>query len=634
MIKKIMGSFCRQKVRSSQVPNIGQRQSIFQESKFPPVVQNITATSATTDLSEYRKPQTGEMIANVMGNLSQSNSSPPPSNMNGKQLQVPRPEQREGHIAPVHQLKAPPRSGFPTAQVPPNKTGLPDRLKAGVENLSGYSLDNVRVHYNSSKPAQLQALAYTQGTDIHVAPGQEKHLPHEAWHVVQQMQGRVKPTMQMKGNLNVNDDAVLEKEADVMGGKIKELSSYSGYTVPDSLVKNNFGVVGQQTILNIKNSSEIQRKIVDSGVGGSLEENMVENKLKEKNIDIEVIGVKNYLRNRIKSRLDFTLDQIIDRIVKISVDNHKQINLDENCHQFETVNEYVERTGVRTLYRSIRSKDVDKDKFELNQKVSVPAEIKLPTSPGERFKELKNLHRHPMESHESPKRTKITNEIELIPGDSMAQLLPADQVSGSFATQFISTSSNPLGAIVNTVKNWDSGSNRTRMRPLRFWDPVVKIDLTYLLNHQDIRIYDMKADYIEWPNLNTTGVGVKANAEVDNEILISGKLPPQAVEIYRAEPGRIALDVLEKTAQPPSSLLQLSEISSLLWYARDSEVDYVVDILNSLVENNILKCNQIVSELKGEDKKDDPSNAFISALKKVLGKERAQEQLLENEIYT
>jgi len=50
------------------------------------------------------------------------------------------------------------------------------------------------VHYNSDKPAQLQAHAYAQGTDIHLASGQEKHLPHEAWHVVQQKQGRVKPT--------------------------------------------------------------------------------------------------------------------------------------------------------------------------------------------------------------------------------------------------------------------------------------------------------------------------------------------------------------------------------------------------------------------------------------------------------
>ena len=106
-----------------------------------------------------------------------------------------------------------------------NQTGLPDNLKTGMENLSGISLDDVQVHRNSDKPAQLQAHAYAQGTDIHLGPGQEKHLPHELGHVVQQKQGRVKPTFQMKGKVNVNDDAVLEKEADAMGEKALQLKS-------------------------------------------------------------------------------------------------------------------------------------------------------------------------------------------------------------------------------------------------------------------------------------------------------------------------------------------------------------------------------------------------------------------------
>ena len=99
-----------------------------------------------------------------------------------------------------------------------NNTGLPDNLKSGIESLSGISLNNVKVHYNSTQPAQLNALAYAQGTDIHIAPGQEPHLPHEAWHVVQQAQVRVKPKLQAKGTL-INDDPALEHEADVMGRK-------------------------------------------------------------------------------------------------------------------------------------------------------------------------------------------------------------------------------------------------------------------------------------------------------------------------------------------------------------------------------------------------------------------------------
>lgn len=102
-----------------------------------------------------------------------------------------------------------------------NNTGMSTRLKTGIETLSGYSLDDVRVHYNSSKPAALSALAYAQGSDIHVGPGQERHLPHEAWHVVQQKQGRVRPNMQVK-NIQINDDRHLEQEADVMGRKALE----------------------------------------------------------------------------------------------------------------------------------------------------------------------------------------------------------------------------------------------------------------------------------------------------------------------------------------------------------------------------------------------------------------------------
>ena len=114
---------------------------------------------------------------------------------------------------------------FATAQLQPqpapraNNTGMPDQLKSGIESLSGLAMDHVQVHYNSAKPAQLNAHAYAQGSDIHVAPGQEQHLPHEAWHIVQQAQGRVQPTMQLNGGVAVNDDVSLEHEADLMGAQ-------------------------------------------------------------------------------------------------------------------------------------------------------------------------------------------------------------------------------------------------------------------------------------------------------------------------------------------------------------------------------------------------------------------------------
>jgi len=152
---------------------------------------------------------------------------------------------------------------------PQNQTGIPDGLKSGIEALSGIAIDDVKVHYNSAQPAQLNALAYAQGTNIHIAPGQEKHLPHEAWHVVQQKQGRVRQTMQMKGGVAVNDDASLEHEAEVMGEKARN-SLFSGAN-PRHLGKPPFqnssehkGVLITQTQLDPKAAIIIHSYIRDT----------------------------------------------------------------------------------------------------------------------------------------------------------------------------------------------------------------------------------------------------------------------------------------------------------------------------------------------------------------------------------
>lgn len=170
-----------------------------------------------------------------------------------KQSKIPvsrilQPKSPRGNIGIVD--KRPQAAGqaklIETIQKRENRTGLPDNLKTGVENLSGFSLDDVRVHYNSSKPAQLQALAYTQGAEIHIGMGQEKYLPHEVWHVVQQKQGRVQPTMQLKG-VSINDNAELEKEADDIG---KSISTKAYQGVVESKTQNLNGSVAVQRTVN------------------------------------------------------------------------------------------------------------------------------------------------------------------------------------------------------------------------------------------------------------------------------------------------------------------------------------------------------------------------------------------------
>ncbi|NEQ36041.1 MAG: hypothetical protein F6K40_06980 [Okeania sp. SIO3I5] len=83
------------------------------------------------------------MIANVMKNFSESNYSPPPNYISGKQLQVPRPQQREGHIPPVRQLKAPPRLGFPTVGVVQTKTNELTYLAQQSSKSENYSTGKV-----------------------------------------------------------------------------------------------------------------------------------------------------------------------------------------------------------------------------------------------------------------------------------------------------------------------------------------------------------------------------------------------------------------------------------------------------------------------------------------------------------
>lgn len=106
---------------------------------------------------------------------------------------------------------------------PRNTTGIPDKMKHQFEAYSGMSFDGVQVHYNSDKPRQMQALAYTQADHVYVAPGQERHLGHELGHIVQQRRGRVRPTGSLNGQA-VNDSPALEHEADRVAAQVASVN--------------------------------------------------------------------------------------------------------------------------------------------------------------------------------------------------------------------------------------------------------------------------------------------------------------------------------------------------------------------------------------------------------------------------
>lgn len=241
----------------------------------------------------------------------------------------------------------------------PNNTGMPDNLKSGIESLSGFSMDDVRVHYNSSKPATVQALAYTQGTDIHVAPGQEKHLPHEAWHVAQQMAGRVSPTTNING-MPVNDNAALEHEADVMGEKAVGKDSFKSMERKEN--------IPLKTPVFQRVKYDVKHQLILSPQEG-----------KKENLKNDLTDAANahsgYLRNIVKCLRDFSKktdikekienenkDTIFNFFATLDINSYK-IWYDKNHEEY-----FSSYSSVPNLVKDLFFKYLNEKKINLNDK--------------------------------------------------------------------------------------------------------------------------------------------------------------------------------------------------------------------------------------------------------------------------
>lgn len=128
--------------------------------------------------------------------------------------------------------------------MPDHSAKVPDPLKSSFEQMSGLSFKDVHIHYSSSKPAAIGAQAYAAGRHIYLGPGQERHLPHELGHVLQQKQKRVPSTMKI-GNIQINQDLSLEREADLLGRQALQYkaapktSPLSGTGVENNVIQGN-----------------------------------------------------------------------------------------------------------------------------------------------------------------------------------------------------------------------------------------------------------------------------------------------------------------------------------------------------------------------------------------------------------
>lgn len=133
-----------------------------------------------------------------------------------------------------------------------NSGNLPGHIQAKMENSFGHDFSNVNIDANSSEATEMGAQAFAQGNNIGFAPGKfnpesnsgQALLGHELSHVVQQREGRVKPTVQAKSGAPINDDPGLEKEADQQGAqaargeKVKTSPSGSAQTAGSSVQRS------------------------------------------------------------------------------------------------------------------------------------------------------------------------------------------------------------------------------------------------------------------------------------------------------------------------------------------------------------------------------------------------------------
>lgn len=131
----------------------------------------------------------------------------------------------------------------------------------------GEDFSNIKFQTESSQAKQLNALAYTQGEEIHFAPGQFKPntekgialIGHELTHVKQQRRQNVQANTQIGGK-GVNTDKGLEAEADTMGAKLVQAANNASFQLQKNEGHQSINASQGEQISHHKSSTPIQRQ--------------------------------------------------------------------------------------------------------------------------------------------------------------------------------------------------------------------------------------------------------------------------------------------------------------------------------------------------------------------------------------
>jgi hypothetical protein len=318
-------------------PNIIQRMQALPDNEKPAYFQP-NAIQRLQALPEKERP------AGLQPNLIQRLQRKQAEEENLAQLKS---QEEEAVLQGKFQLKEEPVAKLSSE---PSKK-MPETVQAKMENSFGSDFSNVNIH-EGDNASKVNALAYTQGNDIHFATGQynpeskqgQELLGHELTHVVQQQEGRVKPTIQKKG-VAVNDDKGLEKEADEMG----KLAAQGEFA---EVRGNGSGIQKKE----IKDIPEADRKKIQV----SMDNNEIEGINNRDYFDREIPLTEDITAKKLADSAEFAgVDPIIQPGIKRMLEmflHHKLIPVNTSITKMIRFSETRFLSGNLTLESNIRNK--------------------------------------------------------------------------------------------------------------------------------------------------------------------------------------------------------------------------------------------------------------------------------------
>ncbi len=516
-----------------------------------------------------------------------------------------------------------------------NRTGLPDQLKSGIENLSGHSMSDVNVHFNSSRPAQLNAHAYAQGTQIHIAPGQEKHLAHEAWHVVQQKQGRVKSVGQLKSAVQVNADPALEKEADFMGAKALQMKA--AFPSPGGKISTFSDTVIQlRVIANVASLKSGLITALDKGekTGGS----------SDKMISGKADNVTKLTALYTPGHSDEATQN--SHFSKVAAGNWREGWYDRVDRRIEEGARTSTRAVIfweKDIERCMKAEEVNVSSFELlgeelHDKGLGPAKVTFDIE----------LHHNPLiavsRSYVVKPEDRSVEKAILGSGDSIATRLNTHVGKGRKVATLDMKTSKEHGTIMEYVGMNLKSIGESALRKIHFWDSsrtvtVETIAFAFLAGLYDLHDKNVitkggapvliDADVAVRPKeyeggpSNQAGFSPGATKEVQNQLKGNKSAASQILQYAIDHPDEVTAMIKKMIGGRVSRIVPLHTSSLALGLQL-----FILD----MQANNIVQANQGITKLANDLKNGDKLGS--PGLEKELGQSRGKwnQPLIENEI--